>query len=193
MNNPSEAVRDMRPLLLYGRCAPDCATCHDNAQKPRPVCTCGFQQALDRDAALAAEVEGLRGENRRYLSAACEQESRLIARAQRAEAQVERLQAALCYWLPTIAQVTEQYQGRVMQDAMLLMGFTGGTHQLGYHGQVSNKLAACEADARRWQKCKGARKSWWLAAMAEAGNKGGRSLDEQVDALPDAAIGAAHD
>lgn len=39
-----------------------------------------------------------------------------------------------------------------------------------------------DRDAKRWQKCKTMPKSWWLEAMAEAGRKGGRSLDESIDA-----------
>jgi hypothetical protein len=39
-----------------------------------------------------------------------------------------------------------------------------------------------DRDAKRWQKCKTMPKSWWLGAMAEAGRKGGRSLDESIDA-----------
>jgi hypothetical protein len=35
-------------------------------------------------------------------------------------------------------------------------------------------------------------KSWWLEAMAEAGRKGGRSLDESIDAAL-AAQGAPND
>lgn len=53
------------------------------------------------------------------------------------------------------------------------------------------RVAELEADARRWRKCKRMRKSWWLEAMAEAWRKGGRSLDEQIDEQPDAAIDAA--
>lgn len=37
-------------------------------------------------------------------------------------------------------------------------------------------------DAERYRKCKVIPKGWWLEAMAEAGRKGGRSLDESIDA-----------
>lgn len=49
-------------------------------------------------------------------------------------------------------------------------------------------LRQMRVDAERWQKCKRMRKSWWLEAIAEAGTKSGRSLDEQIDEQPDAAI-----
>jgi hypothetical protein len=39
-----------------------------------------------------------------------------------------------------------------------------------------------KADAERWRKCKTMNKQWWLDAMAEAAIKGGRSLDEAIDA-----------
>jgi hypothetical protein len=39
-----------------------------------------------------------------------------------------------------------------------------------------------KADAERWRKCKTMNKQWWLDAMAEAASKGGRSLDEAIDA-----------
>lgn len=41
---------------------------------------------------------------------------------------------------------------------------------------------ADKLDAERWRKCKTMRKAWWLEAMDEAGEKGGRSLDEAIDA-----------
>ncbi|MCJ3076456.1 hypothetical protein LN030_28865, partial [Klebsiella pneumoniae] len=52
--------------------------------------------------------------------------------------------------------------------------------------QVQARVAELEADARRWRKCKRMRKSWWLAALTEAGMMYGRSLDEQIDEQPDA-------
>jgi hypothetical protein len=41
---------------------------------------------------------------------------------------------------------------------------------------------ALKRDADRWRKCKTMNKQWWLDAMAEAAIKGGRSLDEAIDA-----------
>lgn len=43
--------------------------------------------------------------------------------AAQVEERIEKLQAALNYWLPTTAQVAPEYRERVMDDATLLMGF----------------------------------------------------------------------
>lgn len=46
----------------------------------------------------------------------------------------------------------------------------------------TEQQAELERNAKRWQKCKTMPKAWWLEAMAEAARKGGRSLDESIDA-----------
>jgi hypothetical protein len=43
------------PLLRYGRHDADCATRHDDAYKPKPVCTCGYIDALTAAKASPAE------------------------------------------------------------------------------------------------------------------------------------------
>lgn len=53
---------------------------------------------------------------------------------------------------------------------------------------AESRVAKLEVDARRWRKCKRMRKSWWLAALTEAGMMYGRSLDEQIDEQPGAPV-----
>lgn len=48
--------------------------------------------------------------------------------------------------------------------------------------ELRAEVEALRKDAERWEKCKSMPKAWWLEAMAEASRKGGRSLDEQIDA-----------
>ena len=47
---------------------------------------------------------------------------------------VEKLQAALNFWMPTMGQADEKWHDRIADDACLLMGFTGkGVDEPSYH------------------------------------------------------------
>lgn len=44
------------------------------------------------------------------------------------------------------------------------------------------RLRAVEVNAGRWCRCKRMPRTWWLEAVDEASRKGGRSLDDAIDA-----------
>ena len=57
--------------------------------------------------------------------------------------------------------------------------------------QLRAEVEALRPDAERWSKCKTMPKEWWLEAMADAGRKGGRSLDESIDVALSQRAGSA--
>lgn len=57
-------------------------------------------------------------------------------------------------------------------------------HQSILREREAQHLRQMAQDAERWRKCKRMPKAWWLQAVEEAGLKGGRNLDEIIDAEP---------
>ena len=56
--NPDNRVAagEARSLAWYGRHNAECATCHDSMFKPKPVCDCGLEAAIEANAGAIAAL-----------------------------------------------------------------------------------------------------------------------------------------